>query len=221
MNNDLAQQCAEETERFFHHQTYDPRHCFELFRRAILEHDSLAWEAVYTQYQPLVGKWVQQHPGFEASGEEAQYFINRAFEKIWAALKPDRFKQFTELGALLRYLKMCVHSVIADHSRSHKLAELYDLAEEGTPEKADPGPSIEDWALDRMHRLKFWDSIHARLNDDKERRVIYGSFVLALKPRELYDEFPNTFESVDEVYHVKQNVLARLRRDPEVGRLEI
>ena len=213
---DLAQQCAEETERFFRGQGYEPQHCFELFRRAILVRDPLAWEAVYTQYQPLVGRWVQQHSGFETSGEEVQYFANRAFEKIWAALTPDKFRDFTELGSLLRYLKMCVHSVITDHNRSLKLDELFALAEEAATDKAEEGPTLEEWALDRMQRLSFWDSINARLNDEKERQVVYGSFVLALKPRELYDQFQTTFASVEEVYQIKQNVLARLRRDADL-----
>jgi hypothetical protein len=214
--SDLARRCAEETERFFRGHSYDPQHCFELFRRAILERETLAWEAVYSQYQPLVGRWVQQHSGFETSGEEVEYFTNRAFEKIWAAVTPDKFGQFTELGSLLRYLKMCVHSVITDHNRSLKLDELYSLAEEGAGEKEEEGPSLEDWSLERIQRLSFWDAVNARLNDEKERKVVYGSFVLALKPREVYDQFQRMFASVDEVYQIKQNVLARLRRDADL-----
>jgi hypothetical protein len=57
------------------------------------------------------------------------------------------------------------------------------------------------------------------LHDEKERRVVYGSFVLALKPRELYAQFQDTFRDVNEVYRVKENVLARLRRDAELAEL--
>ena len=46
--------------------------------------------------------------------------------------------------------------------------------------------------------------------------MVYGSFVLALKPRELYAQFRETFRDVKEVYRVKENVLARLRRDAEL-----
>jgi hypothetical protein len=212
---DLAQQCAQETNRFFRSQRYDPQHCFELFRQAILERDVLAWEFVYSQYQPLVGKWVQQHPRFETSGEEVQYFTNRAFEKIWAALTPEKFRSFVDLAALLRYLKMCVHSVISDHHRALELAELVELAEEGAAEIRDDAPALEEWALERADRLSFWEALRSRLHDEKELQVVYGSFVLALKPRELYDLFRGLFKDVDEVYLVKQNVLARLRRDAE------
>jgi hypothetical protein len=43
--------------------------------------------------------------------------------------------------------------------------------------------------------------------------------MLDLKPQELYDHFRGVFSDVDEVYRVKQNVLARLRRDPEFQKL--
>jgi len=78
------------------------------------------------------------------------------------------------------------------------------------------GPTVENQALDRVHRRELWDQINARLSNEKERRVVYGSFVLALKPRELYAQFRETFRDVKEVYRVKENVLARLRRDAEL-----
>jgi hypothetical protein len=63
--------------------------------------------------------------------------------------------------------------------------------------------------------VSLWDAVTARLTDEKERQVVYGSFVLALKPRVLYEQFQRLFLSVDEVYQIKQNVLARLRRDAD------
>lgn len=217
--SELTDHCAQETERFFQGQSYDPQFCFELFRRAILEHDQLAWEAIHVQYYSLVTGWVNKHRGFETSGEEAQYFVNRAFEKIWAALTPDRFGRFSDLRALLGYLKMCVNSVIVDHTRSLVQANLYIAAEESTIEARAHSPALEDGALDRLYRQTLWESMDTRLHDEKERLVVYGSFILGLKPRELYDRFQNTFSGVDEVYHVKQNILARLRRDADFQRL--
>ncbi len=216
---DLAHRCAQETQRFFEGQSYDPRYCFELFRLAIVERNQPAWEVIHAQYQSLVAGWVRQHRGFEASGEEAQYFVNRAFEKIWVALTPDKFGRFSDLGPLLRYLKMCVHSVIVDHNRSVDQANRYAVSEESDIERRAQDPTIEDRALDRVHGRQFWEWINARLHDEKERHVVYGSFVLGLKPRQIHDLFPETFQDVAEVHRVKQNVLARLRRDPEFQKL--
>jgi hypothetical protein len=216
---DLARLCAKETDSYFRGQVYDPQYCFELFRRAILEQDGLAWEAIYAQYGKLVGRWVQQHSGFPASGEEVQYFVNRAYEKIWAALTPEKFERFPELGGLLRYLKMCVHSVIADHNRAHELFERIEITERSSSAVLDPQGAVEERALERAARLDFWKAVQARLKDEQERCLVYAAFVLALKPREIYEHFSEKFESVDEVYLVKQNVLARLRRDAELEKV--
>jgi hypothetical protein len=75
----VAHRCAQETDRFFRDERYDPRYCFELFRRAILHHNERAWQLVYAPYQPLVAGWVARHSAFQASDEETQYFVNHAF----------------------------------------------------------------------------------------------------------------------------------------------
>ena len=215
----IAHRCAQETERFFQHESHDPRFCFELFRRAILEHEPLAWELIHTQYQPLVTRWVQRHPAFEVSGEEIQYFVNRTFEKLWVALTPEKFGRFSDLQPLLRYLKMCVHSVIIDHSRSAEQPTWDIEAEESVAEIVADGPALEDRVLDQISQHQLWEWINSRLNDEKERLVMYGSFALALKPRELCSQFRTVLSDVDEVYRIKQNILARLHRDPEFKRL--
>lgn len=218
---DLARHCAEETDHYYHSQKYDPQFCFEIFRRAIIERDQLAWEMILSQYQPLVMKWVNQHPGFLSTGEEVEYFINRAFEKIWIALTPEKFSKFTALASLLSYLKMCVHSVITDQNRALQFSALEEAAADQSPilkASGDSHLSIEDQALEQDYRQQFWQSIQTRLQDEKEQRVVYDSFFLALKPREIQKLAPNLFTSVAEVYLIKQNILARFRRDEELNK---
>lgn len=210
---DLANWCAHHTELYFQHQGHDSRYCFELFRRAIRERDQPAWELICLQYQGLVAGWVRQHSGFEESGEEVQYFVNGAFGRISISLTPEKFLGFSDTGSLLRYLKMCVHSVIMDY---HRLAEQEHMARlDEASEERSPDASPEEETMDRSEQQALWDLIHSRLQDEKERAVIYGSFVLALKPQELYELFRNLFSDIDEIYRVKQNILSRLRRDPE------
>jgi len=210
---DLADWCAHQTELYFRHQSYDPSYCFELFRRAIRERDQPAWERICLQYQALVAGWVRQHSRFETSGEDVQYFVNGAFAKIAVSLTSEKFGGFSDIGALLRYLKLCVHSVIMDYSRlieEDRFTDLEDVSDEGSPE-----PSPEQQAMDRSEVQALWGLLDSRLQDEKERAVIQGSFVLALKPQELFDHYSKLFTDIDEIYRVKQNVIARLRRDPE------
>jgi DNA-directed RNA polymerase specialized sigma24 family protein len=215
---EVARRCAQETTRFFRGQDSDARFCYELFRRALLEHDEGAWELLYTQYGPLIAGWVKRHPAFPSSGEDSAYFVNRALEKLWAAVPPERFSRFPDLPALLRYLQMCVHSAILDHvRRTERLAVcvLDDVGAAGNPADV----TVEDEVLAHSYREEFWREIERRLHGEKERCVVYGAFVLALKPRELLARFPNTFRDVREVYGIKENVLARLSRDDDLRKL--
>jgi len=209
----IAHRCTSETERFFQRRTYDPRYCFELFRRAILHRDERAWERVYAQYRPQVARWVQRHSAFPSTGEEAQYFVNRAFEKMWLALTPDRFDRFSNLKSLLRYLQMCVHSTILDVVRRSECPVLDTPVEILAADRNSDAPPVEQSVLERLQRQAFWREVESRLRSDQERHIVYGSFVLALKPSELYEQYPSTFRDVNHVYRVKENLLARLRRD--------
>jgi hypothetical protein len=212
----LAHRCARETELFFQRKPYDPQYCFELFRRAIVERDERAWALVYAQYRPLVAGWVERHSAFPTSGEEVQYFVNRAFEKMWAAVTPDRLSHFPDLKSLLRYLQMCVHSAVLDQVRATEGAAVEAGVDFASVENKAGGPTVEDQVLVSVHGQELWDQIEVRLHDEQERRVMYGSFVLALKPGEIYAEDTGAFRDVKEIYRVKEKVLARLRRDAEL-----
>lgn len=210
----VVRRCAQESDLFFKRLDNDPRFCFELFRRAIADRHAGAWETIYRQYTPLVSRWVQRHSLFTALDEEVDYFVSGAFQKMWSVLTPEKFAQFPDLKSVLRYLQMCVHSVLVDHMRRQERASLLDdEVEEATPSHE---PVLDEAVLDGMARAELWQQLTRRLKDDKERQVVYGLFVLALKPREIYDQYRETFSSVNEVYRVKENLIARLRRDTDL-----
>lgn len=215
----IAHRCAQETELFFQRQRYDPRYCFELFRRAIMERKQRAWELVYAQYRSLVARWVERHSAFRASGEETQYFVNRAFEKMWSALTPEKLDRFPDLKSILRYLQMCVHSVIVDFVREREGEALSHNDLERVARHQAARPTVEQHVLTGIQREELWDCLNQRLKNEKERCVVYGLFVLALKPRELHAQYQSMFRDVQEIYRVKENVMARLRRDGEFRKL--
>jgi hypothetical protein len=90
--------------------------------------------------------------------------------------------------------------------------------EQTLDETTSPAPDPTADMLDAIQRREFWAWLEARLHNEKERRVVYGTFFLALKPRELHIQFQGLFRDQAEVHRVKENVLARLRRDPELRR---
>jgi hypothetical protein len=90
---------------------------------------------------------------------------------------------------------------------------------EDVENEASTDPTLESQTMERSYRQMFWELVSRRLQDEKERMVMQGLFILALKPRELYKRAQHLFSDVDEIYRVKQNILARLGRDPEFGKL--
>ena len=210
----LAHRCAQETDLFFRREAYDPSFCYELFRRAIVLGDQNAHERLYIQYQSLVASWVERHSSYPSTGEENQYFVNRAFEKLWRALSPAKFGQFADLKVLLAYLKMCTHSAIIDYSRTHQHAVAdEEPSQEQLAAGQDSGSDMEEDAIQEAQRADLWRLIDERISGEKERAVIYGSFVQAMKPAELHTHYAHLFDDVKDVYRTKQNVIDRLRRD--------
>lgn len=204
-HTNLVQHCRRESQRFFQQQPNDPTFCYELFRRAMIGRDQAAWSAIYDQYMPLALGWVERHASFAACEEESLYFVNRAFEKMWSALSPQKFTRFPDLKSLLRYLQLCVHSVIIDYVRTAQPVEL--------AEPAGSWQGLESNVLTALTRTELWQRIGARLNDQREEQLLYYRYALGLKPREICNRFADEFPDVSEVYVMNQNILARLRRD--------
>lgn len=213
--NSLQHRCAGETQKFFNRQEHDPTYCYELFRRAILQRDQHAWELVYAQYHALVAGWIQRSTLFHTLEEDLDYFINRAFEKMWASLTSDKFAGFPDLKSLLRYLQMCSFSALVDSARQLERAAQIAEAElsEVEPRISIERPDPEDIAIRREQARLLWNMLEERLKSEQERIVLYGSWVQGLKPGEIYQVYPGAFRDTREVYLVKDNLLARLRRD--------
>ena len=211
----ISHRCAQESDRFFNRQEYDPRFCYELFRRAILQRNEQAWGYIYSQYQRLVSHWVERHAAFAMSGEEAQFFMNRAFEKMWLGITPEKFAMFPDLKSVLRYLQMCVHSVMVDFVRQKEYRLVLESMDDVGYQLHGQETAVEDQITHHLDKKEFWDWLKQQLNHDQEECVVYGMFVLALKPRDILAQYPGVFEDVKEVYRVKENLVARLRRNDE------
>lgn len=213
----LRRLCAQETTNFQNRRAFDPRHCFEIFRRAVMEDDQGAWDAVYAQYWSQVTAWIRRNPMFPMLEEEAQYFVNRTFERLWGVLTPAKWEQFPDLKALLRYLQLCAHSVMVDYARQKEQAKLTESIDEAddTP-LPDPEAAVEEQVLSEQRRQDLWRWMQSQLSDDREYQVVYDKFVLGLKPSEILERHPGLFADVREVYRAGETALGRLRRSREL-----
>jgi hypothetical protein len=213
----LAGFCAQQTSRFYQGRENDTSFCFEIFRRAILEQDQQAWEFIHQVYYDQIIRWVHRHPAFVSTGEDAEYFLNRTLEKFWQAVTPEKFHQFPDLKHLLSYFQLCVHSTIMDYVRARAKTELE--IEFSQAEKLAGPILLEDCIQRKSQAQSLWKLVTGRLNDLKEVQVAYDSFVLDMKPAEMFERSPGSYENIKEIYRIKENVIERLRRDVELMKL--
>ena len=201
--DDLARQCAQQTDRYRKRLDHDLRYCLEIVRRAIRRSDHQAWEVFENQSRSQVASWVRRHPGYDECGEGVDDLIRHAFEKLWRSFSADvnKLDKFTNYQSWMKYLQMCVHSVIVDALRSNR--PTLEIPEDLFYQPERRFPAVQD----------LWEYIARQLKDDKERLAVESFLLYGTEPQSLYQQFPNRFESVKEIYRIRQNVLARLRRD--------
>lgn len=216
--DDVIERCADQTRRYFSRLAFDPQHCFELFRRALGEGNERAWDAVFRQYRDLVAGWVRNHPEVLRNNNEIQDYVNRSFERMWAAVSRTKFERFSSLSAVLAYLKMCVHSAIVEDARKASLLDRAVALDDAPPgieaETSAPAETApERIVLTREARGAVRDAVNARLQNKKERLVVHCLFELDLKPKAICARHPGVFADVDEIYLIRQRVLERLSRD--------
>jgi hypothetical protein len=211
---ELATTCREETERFLRREPSRDEYCFEIFRRAVCDRTQQAWDAVFAQYQGMVLAWVRRHPVSASTREDDTFWVNRTFDRFWTAVGPERFGAFPSMAAVLRYLKMCAHSVLLDEMRAQNSAGRAPL----TDAVADQieAPDIADHAVGQLAGSDLWDVVLAEVQDEAERHVAYCCFVLDLKPREVQERYPQLYATVGDVYRIKRNLLDRLRRNANI-----
>lgn len=215
----LVRRCLVESERFYRGQPHDTRYAYELFRRALVERNETAWEYIYSHYSGLVESWVRRSGAFVSSGESSEFFVTLAFTKFWRAITPERFASFATLAALLHYLQLCTGCVVIDSVRAQSWAEM--LPEEAILFSRTPWAAPDEEATDRVNRQEFWYYINTQLKDEAERVVVFSSFILGMKPGDIYNQRRDLFASVNDVYNVKRNVLGRLSRNQELRQLLI
>lgn len=212
--NALASRAQTESRRFYQHEEYDARYAYELFRRALVERDDAAWACIFEQYSPLVEHWVRRTGAFTVSGETSDYFVSAAFTRFWRAIPAERFGSFPNLASLLNYLRRCATCVVIDSARAQSYADL--LPEESVNWNHQRLGYADEEATERVSSAEFWGLIDGLLSDEAERVLLRCSYLLGMKPGDIYAQRSDLFGSVEEIYTLKRNLLARLRRSPEL-----
>lgn len=213
----LVQRCVTESERFYRGLPNDTAYAYELFRRALVEESEAAWEYLYQHYSPLVESWVRRCSAFNQTGESSEFFVVSAFTKFWRAMRVKTFANFPTLAALLHYLQLCTSCVVIDSVRAQSWAEI--LPEEALINAQQPDASPDETVVDRASRAELWSCVGELIKDPAERVIVYESFVLGMKPGDIFARHADLFSAVSTVYNLKRNLLERLGRSQQLRRL--
>jgi len=213
----LVRRCVSERETYRRTRQHDMRYGFELFRRALVEKDQLAWEQIYHAYRGLVECWVRRCSAFAHSEESSESCALAALARFARVVTPERFASFPNLAALLRYLRCCTESVVLDSLRAQRTAET--LPDEMQLDDSGLLVANDDCSLERIERQEFWTVIMSLLHGEAERVVLLRSFILGMRPSDIYEQRRDLFDSIADVYSVKRNVLVRLRRNSQLAEM--
>jgi RNA polymerase sigma factor (sigma-70 family) len=206
--------CAEETRRYLERKPYTDRYCYALFRRALVERDERAWDALYIRYAPLVRRWAAR---FSAGGEDEE-LVTAAFARFWLAIDAEGFAGLPDVRSLLTYLRLCVRSAALDRLRAAARTAPECPITAVTGDDVAPvrrelvaADDVESATIDRLARQEFWDVVRRHLRDEREVCLIRLSYLEGLPPRDICRRAPEMFPSVHDVYRLKRTVLDRLR----------
>ena len=210
--DDLAQRCAAETAKFSRREPNDHQFCLELFRRALAEGLSDAFTRVYQIYERQILTWVYSHSGFARTGESADYFASAAWSTFFFALRGPKFAGFPSLPQVLAYLKLCVHSAIAQYLRDQQPAAVTPL--DDAPDVAD-SPDLST----RVAADELWRQIERLLTDASDRLLARCVFVEDMKPRQIVKAYPTRWKDERDVSVELYRIRRLLRNDPDLRRM--
>jgi DNA-directed RNA polymerase specialized sigma24 family protein len=182
---------------------------FELFRRAIVQHDEQAWSGLYELYHVLVGSWIL-YLSPSLCPEEREALTIESFAKFALSVGPHKFERFAGVHSLMAYLKCCTRSATFDDHRSRQSRQreepLESLGQE--PLLDDPAEAV----VEQLAAQELWQIIASEVS--AEEYLVLQECILGGTPRELQQHYPLVFPSVEDIYRIKRNVIARLRRHP-------
>jgi len=172
----------------------------ELLRRAKTHGDLKAWAAFQHSLEETVLAWFHAHPGSEAASrvQSESHFVARAFEQLWHLVVQEQVACET-LSEVVVYLRASLNGAI--------LETLRDSRRPGAV--SSPWPDGEECPEGSV----VWDRLLSGLSNQREQRLVYLLYHCGLGPREIVRFCPQEWNDVQEIYHLRRNILERLLHD--------
>ncbi len=204
----LAQHCLEERYKFRAYQESDPSFCYEIIRRALLSRSDDHWQAFQESFHLDVRRWVLHHPAAAKlnASDHADDFVQDVFTRLFQANARHQL-DFPNLAAALSFLRLCVNSVMLDGVRSRR-RDTTSL----DPELKIPSPDPFDPIIGNMRVEELWRMVEKCCTSSRELHLARLLWIEGYKPREIPQQFPDEFATIEEVRKMIGLLVQRLRR---------
>lgn len=208
-NLELVDRCMNEIDNFRHGKRTNDEYGLELFRRALKEYDTFAWEIIQLYFTEMMLQWMRSHPlrNIARNHDSDENYSAQAFSRFWQATVSNEQIQFRSLAAILRYLRASLNGIILDTLRAYSRPREIEL-----PEVGEPG---EPFVIEQDEEDEVWEVIRDLLHDERQLRVAFLIYHCGLKPREIVKFHSHEFPDVREIYQLRRIIFERLQRNAD------
>jgi hypothetical protein len=189
---------------------YHDQYWLEMFRYALKESDQRTRRWLQQKFSAILINWIHNHPKGELACRlhTEEYYIIETFKGFWnTSLKQQKFV-LTGMSDVLSYLHVSMNTVILDALRNFSCPLDAPLMSTRT--------TGEMQSYQNDHSQVIWALIASKLSNERERRLAYLLFQCALKPGEIVASFPDEFSDVNEIAHIRQNIMVFLSHGDQI-----
>lgn len=202
MLNDLISQCENERRAYRSDEDVPSPACIQLFRYAFAGEED-AWTAVDQLFRQYVRKWVGVQTIIEADDA-----IQLAFFAFFRSAPKKPFLVTTDsLALILGWLRSCTKSAVLGLLRKEPNTRHIQLVPLEAAADVFAANNVEDEVEGRLLRERIMNEV---ITNDQELLVYHCYFELGMKPKDIFDRYPNRFTDMQELRQVIQRLFRRI-----------
>ena len=198
----LADHCMHEINLYHQGKYQGDAYCVELLRRATLQDDQDAWQAVRQCLSETVLRWLDRHPQRETACrlDTAEHYVTQAFERFSQATVQQQVA-FSTLADALFSLRAYLNSVLLDTLRASSRSRGILVPRRNEAEQPESTSSEQS---------NVWDMLRNMLPNVREQRLAYLLFHCGLRPKDIVRTYPQEFQDVEEISSLRRGLIQRL-----------
>ncbi len=158
----------------------------KLFRTAVVEQNTEAWEAIHHRYTCLIHSWLVEKSCGSLTRELYDDLVQETYIRCWQAFSRQKdlfIAQFPHIGTILKYLKRCTHSTYIDWYRKEQpqLTLTIPLEKTSLISESDLETTIHKKA--QIAHLNKW--LNQECHSPQEKIIIQECFRQGISPKKI------------------------------------